>query len=51
MNDPDYVMKIFVSWMRLDELEGVRKLKYLIDSSGKKDTKKFTYRQTFGLHF
>ena len=51
MNDLDYVMKILASWMTLDELEGARKRTYFIESSRKKDTKKFTYRQPFGIHF
>ena len=42
MKDPDYVTKIMYSWMTLDELEGASTRRYLIDSSGKKDTKKFT---------
>ena len=51
MNDPDYAMKVLASWMTIDELEGARKREYFIDSSGKKDTKKFTYRQPIGIHF
>ena len=46
---PDYVMKIMASWMTLDELEGARTIRYLVDSSGTKETKQFTYRQPFGL--
>ena len=45
------VMKIMVSFMTLGELEGARIRRYFIDSSGTKETEKFTYRQTFGIHF
>ena len=51
MKEPDYVMNIMASRMKLDELEGERTRRYLIDISGTKETKQFTYRQTFGLHF
>ena len=37
--------------MTLDELEDARTRIYCIDSSGTKDTKQFTYRQPFGIHF
>ena len=39
MKEPGYVMKIMVSWMALDELEGARTRRYFIDISGTKDTK------------
>ena len=51
MKEPDYAMKIMVSWMTLDELEGARKRRYFIDISGTKETKKFTYRHPFGIYF
>ena len=44
MKEPDYVMKIMASWMTLGELDGTRTRIYFIDSSGKKETKQFTYR-------
>ena len=50
MKEPDFVMKIMVSWMKLDELEGASTGRYFIDSSGTKETKQFTYRQQFWLH-
>ena len=49
--EPYCVMKIWVSWMALDELEGAITRRYFIDSSGEKETKQFTYWQPFGLHF
>ena len=49
--DPDYVMKIMVSYMTLDDLEGAKKRRNFIDSSGKKETKNFTYRKPFGIYF
>ena len=49
MKNPDYVMKIMESWMILDELESARKRRYYIDNSRTKETKKFTYRQPFGI--
>ena len=51
MKEPYYVMKIMASWMSLDPLEGTKTRRNLIDISGTKDPKEFTYRQTFGLHF
>ena len=51
MKETDYVMKIMESWMKLDELEGARTMRDFIDSSWIKDTKKFTYRKQFGIHF
>ena len=51
MKEPDYVMNIMVSWMTLDELEGAKTRRYFIDRSGTKETKQFTYRQPFGIHF
>ena len=51
MEDPDHVMKIIVSCMTLDELEGESTGRYFIERSGTKETKQFTYRQPFGLHF
>ena len=44
-------MKIMASWTKIDELEGARKSRYFIDRSGTKETKLFTYRQSFGIHF
>ena len=44
-------MKIMESWMKLDGLEGENTRRYFIESSGKRDTKKFTYRKPFGIHF
>ena len=51
MKDTGYVMKIIESWMTLDEIEGTSTRIYSINRSGTKDTKNFTYRQKFGLHF
>ena len=51
MKEPDYVTKIMASWITLDKLEGARKIRYFIDSSGTKNTKQFTYRQKFGINF
>ena len=51
MKDPDDAMKIMESWMKLDGLEGENTRRYFIESSGKRDTKKFTYRKPFGIHF
>ena len=43
-------MKIMVSWMTHDELEGARTRQYFIDRNGMKDTKQFTYRNPFGIN-
>ena len=51
MKETDYVMKIMVSWMTLDELEDARTIIYFIDISGTKETKQFIYWQPFGIHF
>ena len=51
IKEPDYVMKIMVSWRTLDELEGETTRRDCIYNSGKKDMKQFTYWQPFGLHF
>ena len=51
MKEPYYVMKIMVSWMTLDELEGGRTRIYFIDRSGTKDTKQFKYWKPFGNNF
>ena len=51
MKEPDYVMKMMASWMKIDELEGARKRRDFIDSSGTKDTQQFTYWKTFGINF
>ena len=51
MKDLYYVMKIMVSWMTLDELEGARTRRYFIDRSGTKDMKQFKYRKPFGNNF
>ena len=51
MKDPDYVMKIIVSWIALDELEIANPRRGFIDSRGTKETKQFTYWQTFGIDF
>ena len=51
MKDPDYVMKIMASWMKLDEFQGTKTRRYFIDSIGTKDMKQFTYQHPFGLHF
>ena len=48
MKDPDYVMTILASCMKLDELEGAKTRREFIYSSGMKETKQFTYRQPFG---
>ena len=44
-------MKMMVSWMKFYELEGAKKRRDFIDSSGTKDTKKFTYHHPFGIQF
>ena len=49
--DPDYATKIMESCVVLNELEVASTRRYFIDSSGEKETKKFTHRQPFGLHF
>ena len=51
MKQSDYVMKIMVSFVTLDELEDTMTIAFSIDSSGTKDTKQFTYRQPFWIHF
>ena len=51
MKEPDYVMKIMVIWMTLDELEGESTRRHFIESSGKKKKKQFTYWQPFGINF
>ena len=40
----DYLMKMMVSWMKFYELEGAKKRRDFIDSSGMKQTKLVTYR-------
>ena len=42
MKYPDYLMKIMMSWMALDELEGTITRRDFIDRSGAKETKQFT---------
>ena len=42
MKETNYGTKIIASWMTLDELEGARKRRDFIDSSGTKETKQFT---------
>ena len=51
MKEPYYVMKIMASWMTRYALEVARTRRCFKDSSGTKDTKQFTYRQPFGIHF
>ena len=51
MKQPYYVMKMMAGWMTLDELEGAITRRDFIYSSVTKETKQFTYRQSFGLHF
>ena len=51
MKEPDYAMKIVASWMKIYKLEGTKTRIDFIYSSGKKETKQFSYRQTFGIHF
>ena len=51
MIELDYVMKIIASYMTIDELEGAKTRREFIDSSGTKETKQFTYRHPFGIHF
>ena len=43
MKEPYYGMKRMTSCMTLDELEGARTRIDFIDSSGTKESKKFTY--------
>ena len=45
------MINIMASWTTLDDLEGASTRSNFIDSSGKKNTKRFTYRQKFGIHF
>ena len=49
---PNYVMKVMLSWMTLEELEG-GKIHRIYNStlSGEPVIKRFKYRQPFGLHF
>ena len=51
MKETDYVMKIIAVWMTPDELEGATTSRDFIGTSGTKELKQFTYRQTFGLYF
>ena len=51
MKETDYVMKIMVSWMALDALEGARTRIYFTYISGTNDTKQSTYQHKFGIHF
>ena len=51
MKEPDYVTKIMASWMTLDELEDEKTRRKFIDINGKKETKKFMYREPFDPHF
>ena len=47
----DYVMNIMASWLTLHELEGAKTRRDFIDRSRTKETKKFKYRNPFGIHF
>ena len=51
MKEPDYLMIMMASWIKLNELEGARTRRYFIHSGGIKYTNHLTYRQTFGTHF
>ena len=51
MKELDYVMKIMAIWMKLDEFEGEKTRRYLIDRCGTKDTKYFIYWHPFWIHF
>ena len=51
MKYPDCVLKIMASWVTLDELEGARTMIYFIGRGGTKETKQFTHRKPFGVHF
>ena len=51
MKDPDYVTKIMASWMTLDELQVTKTRRDFIDRGGTKETKQFTHRHLFGIHF
>ena len=51
MKEPDHEMKIMDSWMDLDELEGTNTRKDFIYSNRKKETNKFAFRKSFGIHF
>ena len=51
MKKTDYFIKIMAIWVTLYELEGSRTGKYLIDSSGTKETNQLTCRQPFGINF
>ena len=44
-------MKIMASWITIDYPERSETRRDFIDSSEMKETKKFTYRQPFGIHF
>ena len=51
MKELYYVTNIMVSWMTLDGLEGSNIRGYFIDRIGTKETKQFTCRKPFGIHF
>ena len=51
VKDPDYAMNVMANWMALIELEGARTRRNFTDNSGTKETKKFAYRQIFGIPF
>ena len=38
MKETDYVMKIVMSWMNLEELEGENTRRYFMERSGTKET-------------
>ena len=50
MKDPDYVANIMASWMKLDDLEGTKTIRYFTESNDMKEDKTFTHRHQFGLH-
>ena len=48
---PNYVMKIMISWMTLDELEGANTKRNYKGRDGESLVKIFKYQQPFGFHF
>ena len=51
MEDPDYVIKIMVIWITIDEVEGTKTIRDFIDSSVTKERNQFTYQCQFGITF
>ena len=51
MKEPDYMMKIMASLMKLDELQVSNTRRDFIYISGTKEIKNFVYRPPFGIYF